>query len=49
MASDDFLQRDMPEYGEDREYPDPRDADEDLPGQEADGEEGAWSPRSASA
>jgi hypothetical protein len=38
MASDDFLQRDVPEYGDDREYPQPRDADEDLADREAEGE-----------
>jgi hypothetical protein len=44
MASDDFLQPDVPEYGDEREYPQARDVDEELPEREPEGEEGAIAP-----
>jgi hypothetical protein len=31
MATDDFLEPDVPEYGDEREYPQARDVDEELP------------------
>lgn len=41
MAGEDFLQPDVPAYGDEREYPEPRDADEELLEREAHEEEEA--------
>jgi hypothetical protein len=38
-ADEDFLQPDVPAYGDEREYPQPRDADEELLEREADEED----------
>jgi hypothetical protein len=40
MADDDFLQPDVPDYGDEREHPQARDVDEELPGEEL-GDDGA--------
>jgi hypothetical protein len=39
MAGEDFLQPGVPAYGDEREYPEPRDADEELLEREAHEEE----------
>jgi hypothetical protein len=39
MADEDFLQPDVPAYGDEREYPQPPDADEELLEREAREEE----------
>jgi hypothetical protein len=44
MAGDDLLKPDVPEYGDDDEYPQPRGVDEDLPDTEAEETEGGITP-----
>jgi hypothetical protein len=44
MVGDDFLEPDVPEYGDERAVPQVRDGDEELPERDPEGEEGLLAP-----